>query len=110
VDVSLLREELGSPSAEDISDATLLRLLEEESNFYMAAYRAAEILSRKYARMVDKSIGNYRENASQLYKAWKEVSKDMKKKAMLNSSSLPYVTDAVVEPAFKKGMFDDNYS
>lgn len=110
MDVSLLREELGSPSAEDISDATLLRLLEEESNFYMAAYRAAEILSRKYARMVDKSIGNYRENASQIYKAWKELAESFKRKAILSSSSLPYVANSDPKPAFKKGMFDDNYS
>src|SRR5690606_11183059 len=83
VTVEHVREELGSPSHEDISDETLARLIEEEKTLYGAASRAAHILARKYAMQCDYARGNVRESLSQISKAWRELALELEKKAAL---------------------------
>lgn len=111
VDVSMVREELGSPSQEDISDTTLTRLISEEKTLYGAAYRAALILARKYAFQPDYARGNYRESSSQISKAWQKLADDLKVKATL-AGSAPTIggIGRRSKPDFWRGMFDDNWS
>ncbi len=102
-----VREELGSPSQEDISDATLARLLDEEGTLYGAAYRAALILARKYAFRPDFKRGNYSESTSQISESWSKLAEELKQKAVM-SGAMPIMSRQVKkrQPDFWKGMFD----
>lgn len=117
--VQEVREELGSPSAEDISDLTLQRLIDEEKTLYGAAYRAAEILARKYAMKVDLAVGDYRESFSDIAKRWQEIAESLRRRAVL-AGKPPYAGGISVEdqtmrkldpdrpkPDFWRGMWDN---
>lgn len=108
VSVIEIRDELGSPTEEEISDSTLARLLEEEKTLHGAAYRAAEILARKYAGEADVSVGNYRESLSQVSKRWQELAEVLKRKAAMHGR--PYAQPAQPKPDFWKGMWDNRYT
>jgi len=115
VTVEHVREELGSPSHEDISDETLARLIEEEKTLYGAASRAAHILARKYAMQCDYARGNVRESLSQISKAWRELALELEKKAALyngTASLRAYMSgiDKPYKPDFWRGMFDNRYT
>lgn len=115
VTVEHVREELGSPSHEDISDATLARLIEEEKTLYGAASRAAYILARKYAMQCDYARGNVRESLSQISKAWRELAAELENKAAVYSGSAAIRSYAPglnkpYKPDFWRGMFDNNYT
>lgn len=88
--VDEVREELGSPSTQDISDLTLQRLIEEEKTLYGAAYRAAEILARRYAFKTDLAVGDYRESFSDVAKRWQELAEALRHRAVMASTSKPY--------------------
>ena len=115
----IVREELGSPSTDDISDETLERLIGEEGTLYGAAYRAAEILARKYAMKVDLAVGDYRESFSDIAKRWQELAESLKRRAVIAGAG-PYaggisVADKLArqcdpdrpKPDFWRGMWDN---
>jgi|SRR5690606_13270981 len=119
--VQEVREELGSPSTEDISDETLARLIDEEKTLYGAASRAAEILARKYAFKADLAVGDYRESFSDVAKRWQEIAESMKRKAAVMGAK-PYAGGISVadkkllrmdpdrpKPDFWRGMWDNRY-
>jgi len=119
---ALVREELGSPSTEDISDETLQRLIDEEKTLYGAAYRGAEILARKYAFKADIAIGDYRESFSQISKRWIELAECLRQKAVI-AGSRPYAGGITVggkmeqkrdpnrpNPDFWRGMWENRYT
>lgn len=117
-----VREELGSPSEDDISNATLQRLIDEENTLFGAAYRAAEILSRKYAFKADLAVGDYRESFSDIARRWQEQAAELRRKAALYGAK-PYAggisesdkkqiesdTDRP-EPDFRRGMWDNSWT
>jgi len=117
-----VREELGSPSTSDLPDSTIQRLIDEEKTLFGAAYRAAEILARKYAMKVDLAVGDYRESFSDIAKRWQELAAELRRKATLYGAK-PYAggisesdkkriesdTDRL-EPDFRRGMWDNNYT
>lgn len=120
--VDEVREELGSPSTADISDLTLQRLIDEEKTLYGAAYRAAEILARKFSFKADIALGDYREAFSDRAKRWQELAAELRRKAAVYGAT-PYVggiskadkerieSDADrPEPDFRRGMWDNSYT
>lgn len=88
--VDEVRTELGSPSTDDISDDTLQRFIEEEKSLYGAAYRAAEVLARKYAFKADISVGDYRAALSKISDRWGNLAAEMKKRAAIYGQ-VPFV-------------------
>lgn len=107
-----IREELGSPSQDDISDETLQRLIDEEKTLYGAAYRAALIIARKYAFQTDYRRGNVQESLSQVSQAWHKLADELKVKAALYGGTGAFAggTQKPVKPDFWKGMWDNRYT
>lgn len=102
-----VREELGSPSTEDISDETLARLIEDEKTLFGAAYRAALIIARKYAFKADLAVGDYRESFSQIAERWQKLAEELCCKAAVHGGAPPYVGGIdYKKPDFWRGMFD----
>lgn len=86
-----LRAELGNPSKEVISDDLLDALLvEEQENFFGAASRAAEIISRVYAQKADESLGDYSVNYSRMAKRWGELADELQEKSSALSAK-PFI-------------------
>jgi len=120
--VDNVREELGSPSTDDLSDETIQRLIDEEGTLFGAAFRGAEILARKYAFKADLAVGDYREDFSAIAKRWQELAAELRRKVALYGAK-PYAggisksdkkriesdTDRP-EPDFRRGMWDNNYT
>lgn len=84
-----IREELGSPSTTELSDALLQRIINEERTYYGSAARAAEILYRKYALQADVDVEGYRERFSQIAEQWRQVAAELRRKAALYGAQ-PY--------------------
>jgi len=72
----LLREELGNPSENTISDAMLERLLEEEGSFKMAAMRACRVIARAFSLRASKSIGRTSKDYSRQAQLWLDMAKE----------------------------------
>lgn len=106
-----VREELGSPSVDDLSDATIERLVDEEKSLFGAASRGAEILARRYAFRADVAIGDYRESFSNVSQRWIELAKELKVKAAAYASARAIVGSASptadAKPDFWRGMWDN---
>lgn len=116
---ALVREELGSPSIDDISDETLQRLIDEEKTLHGAAYRGAEILARKYAFKADLAVGDYRESFSDISKRWQDLAEGFRRKAVV-AGGRPYAGGISLsdkrdqakdpdrpKPDFWRGMWDN---
>lgn len=104
--VEELREELGNPPVEDISDATLQRLIEKHKTLYGAASHAAEILARHYATKAEKTIGDYRVSYAESASRWKELAGELKRKAAIFGAK-PYA-GGISKSAKRRGWLDED--
>lgn len=104
---ALVREELGSPSIDDLPDETLQRIIDEEKTLFGAAYRGALILARRYAFKADLAVGDYRESFSQIAQRWQELAEELRCKAAVYSGGRPYAGGIEdYKPDFWRGMWD----
>lgn len=101
-----------------LNDAEIQFLLNQYTNIFKAAAYAARSIMSKYARQVDKSVGDLRLSYSQRQKAYQEMFEDLLRQAA-NRTSLPWVggishaerqtaeldTD-LVKPKFTKDAFE----
>lgn len=73
---TLLREELGKPSEDTISDSMLERLLEEEGSFVGAALRACKVIARAFSLRATKSIGRTSRDYSRQAELWLKMAEE----------------------------------
>ena len=107
-------------SDEQLSNEEINWILTQEPNTYLAGHMAAQIIAGRYARLVDKSVGDLRISYSQRQKTYFALAEALVQQAMSNSGlAAPYAggisvsdkqlvesnTDRV-QPSFKKGMHD----
>lgn len=112
---------VGDTDFEDqqIQDEEIGFALDQEGNYRSAAAVIAESLAAKYARLVDKSVGDLSISYSQRATQFAEVAKKLRSGASI-SLAMPYaggisVTDkesrandtSKTSPAFKRGMNDN---
>lgn len=76
-----VRDELGSPSTDIISDSLLTKLINEEETLYGSAARAADILYRHFSLQADKTAGRVSIDYSNRAELWRDISSEMKEKA-----------------------------
>ena len=121
-DLETVRFLIGDTDSTDalLQDAEVNWTLAQNSNVYFAASMAAETIASKFARKVDKAVGDLRQFYSQQSKQYRALATDLKRQASLKGSILPYAggisvsdkevveenTDRV-QPSFEMGM-DDN--
>ena len=116
LDPTKVRNELGNPSEEDLSDVMILDAWYEEGSFWSTCARCAEILYRRYAHQADYALMEYRESFSQRAKAWKDVSMELRLKASLEEGGLPSAggiysiskppRGGLIRPSFRKNMLE----
>lgn len=81
-DVELLRELLGNPSSDIISDNMLERLLEEEGdNLEYSAAKASRVIARNFSLKAKKSLGRVSKDYSQTARLWLDMAKEFEDEA-----------------------------
>ncbi len=103
---------------QQLSDEEILWAISEEGNVYFAAARCALALASKFARLVDKEVGDLSLDYSQRQKAYQDLADELSESATLRSAT-PYQGGQThsdkridqddpdnVQPAFQKGQFD----
>lgn len=109
VDIADVREELGNPSEDIISDSTLSRLADENKTLYGTAARAAEIIARHFHLKADRSIGDYREYNYRRAEAWsKEAEKIREKESIASAGGMGIIDQSDKKPFFRRGMWGDD--
>jgi hypothetical protein len=109
-------------SDEQLQDAEINFLIDQQGgNVYLAASMGANMLASKYARLVDKSVGDLRISYGSRQKAYLALSDALAAQAITSGAGLaaPYaggisVSDKEIDidntdrvaPSFKKGMHD----
>lgn len=102
-----------------VTDEEIAYAVTEEADNLMAASRVAKAIAAKFARLVDKSVGDLKISYNQRQKAFLDLASELEKRSN-ESGAAPYaggisisdketvVDDADrVEPAFKRGMNDN---
>jgi len=80
--VELLRELLGDPSSDIISDTMLEKLLEEEGDdLNYAAAKACRIIARKFSLKAKKSLGRVSKDYVQNARIWLDMAKEFEDEA-----------------------------
>lgn len=106
-----------NPNDVQLQDAEILYLISLYTNVFKSAAYAARNIASKYARQVDKSVGDLRLAYSQRQKAYVSMAEDLLRQAS-NRTSLPFAggiskSDALMDrldtdlkqPAFTKKQF-----
>lgn len=125
VTADTVREELGNPSDDIISDVTLENIIDDEETLLASAARAASIIARHFALEADKSIGRTSIDYQERAKRWKDLSDELKEAAMTLQGEpiVPGISETAkerqeadgdrVKPSFNHGQFEidsgDNY-
>lgn len=81
INSSEVRAELGSPSSDVISDATLQNIIDDEETLYGSAARAAKIIYRHYSLLADKTAGDVSIEYSNRAELWQEIATELKNEA-----------------------------
>ena len=91
-DLEAVRFLIGDTDSTDalLQDAEVNWGLSQNSNIYFAASIAAETIASKFARKVDKAVGDLRQSYSQQSKQYRTLAADLKRQASLKGSILPY--------------------
>lgn len=76
-----VRDELGSPSTDTISDTLLTKIIGDEETLLGSASRAAKILYRHFSLKADKTGGRVSIKYSKRANLWKEIATDIEEKA-----------------------------
>ena len=105
---------------EQLQDAEIEFLLTRyNSNAFMAAADAARSIGAKYARRVDKAVGDLKLAYSGLYKHYQALAKDLQRQASLNSVNITAggvfkatgeasrADDTILQPPFLDDQFDN---
>ncbi len=80
--VELLRELLGDPSSDIISDTMLEKLLEEEGDdLNYAAAKACRIIARKFSLKAKKSLGRVSKDYVQNARIWLDMAEEFEDEA-----------------------------
>lgn len=81
INSSDVRAELGSPSSDVISDATLQNIIDNEETLFGSAARAAKIIYRHYSLQADKTAGEVSIEYSNRAEQWREIATDLEQEA-----------------------------
>lgn len=80
--VDFLRELLGNPSSDIISDNMLEKLLEEEGDdVNYSAAKACRIIARNFSLKAKKSLGRVSKDYSQTARLWLDMAKEFEEEA-----------------------------
>ena len=77
--ITKLRQLLGSPSENLISDDLLEHFLNEEGDLNLAASAAARVIARNYSLKAEKSLGKISINYMEQSNSWKEIAREFEK-------------------------------
>jgi hypothetical protein len=109
------------PDNEILSDDEITALLTETGDQpFLAAALAAEAIAARYARRVDKSVGDLHISNSQLSKQYRDLASQLRSRATLSGAAAPYAggisiadkqtveanTDRV-QPIFRRNLHDN---
>lgn len=87
-----------------VQDEEIQFALGTEANVYAAAAKCCEALAARFSREADRRMGSVSVQSSQKASAYKEMARDLRKKAGLGN--LPYSGASDSAPVFTKGMMD----
>lgn len=122
LDVALnrIRMKLGDtdPSDPQLQDEEIQLLIDETDSDDAATKRAARVLAARYARSVDKWVGDLKILASQRHRAYLDLYESLSGGAQIGgvpTAGGVYVADkeamqgddSLVKPAFRRGMHDN---
>jgi len=118
-DLDMVRFLIGDTDQNDIQleDETINGLLAVSSGTAFAAFRCANALAAKYARLVNKSIGDLSISYGQRADAYRKLAKQLQVEASASLdaySSALYIADkqaneadpSIVQPPIRRGMHD----
>lgn len=89
ITINSVREELGNPDTELISDEKISQIIAEEKSFYGSVARSARILYNHFSLKASRRMGSLSIEAQERAQTWKEIAKTYEEKLTLESD--PYV-------------------
>jgi len=117
VTINSIREELGNPAKEIISDEKIQDIINEEQGFYGSVARVARILYHHFALKASRKMGSLSIENQQRAETWKQIAELYEQKLIFEGD--PFVGGISVsdketreldtdrpESYFKRGMFE----
>jgi len=89
ITINSVREELGNPDKELISNVKINQIISEEKSFYGSVARTARVLYNHFSLKASRRMGSLSIESQERAQTWKEIAETYEEKLTLESD--PYV-------------------